>query len=71
MFQIKSKGRSFATFSEEPIRGRSCPNDLEQLENQLEAALRNIRSTKTQFMLDQLSDLHHRVDVCFFFLRTF
>ncbi|KAG4983879.1 hypothetical protein JHK87_028628 [Glycine soja] len=71
MFQIKSKGRSFATFSEEPIRGRSCPNDLEQLENQLVAALRNIRSTKTQLMLDQLSDLHHRVDVCFFFLRTF
>ncbi|BAT76500.1 MADS-box protein EJ2-like [Vigna umbellata] len=34
--------------------------DLEQLENQLEVALKNIRSTKTQFMLDQLADLHHR-----------
>ncbi|CAJ1944230.1 unnamed protein product [Sphenostylis stenocarpa] len=34
--------------------------DLEQLENQLEAALKNIRSTKTQFMLDQLADLHER-----------
>ncbi|RDX86623.1 MADS-box protein EJ2, partial [Mucuna pruriens] len=34
--------------------------ELEQLENQLESALRNIRSTKTQFMLDQLADLHHR-----------
>ncbi|KAG2404327.1 MADS-box protein [Vigna angularis] len=34
--------------------------DLEQLENQLEVALKNIRSTKTQFMLDQLDDLHHR-----------
>ncbi|XP_020227936.1 MADS-box protein EJ2 [Cajanus cajan] len=35
-------------------------SELEQLENQLESALRNIRSTKTQFMLDQLADLHHR-----------
>ncbi|GAU36054.1 hypothetical protein TSUD_208240 [Trifolium subterraneum] len=34
--------------------------ELEQLENQLEAALMNIRSTKTQFMLDQLADLHNR-----------
>ncbi|XP_057417154.1 agamous-like MADS-box protein MADS2 [Lotus japonicus] len=33
---------------------------LEQLENQLEVALRNIRSTKTQFMLDQLADLHNK-----------
>ncbi|XP_027330387.1 MADS-box protein EJ2-like [Abrus precatorius] len=37
--------------------------ELEQLENQLEAALRNIRSTKTQFMLDQLADLHNRETV--------
>ncbi|KAE9601904.1 putative transcription factor MADS-MIKC family [Lupinus albus] len=36
---------------------------LEQLENQLEAALRNIRSTKTQFMLDQLDDLYNRETV--------
>jgi len=94
--------------------------DLEQLENQLETALKNIRSTKvitldnfnftfkysqldylpgsvfflfanaftsfcyifrflgyfnnisqffqTQFMLDQLADLHHRVCACFFIL---
>ncbi|KAL2338234.1 hypothetical protein Fmac_012680 [Flemingia macrophylla] len=35
-------------------------SELEQLENQLESALRNIRSTKTQFMLDQLADLHQR-----------
>ncbi|OIV99966.1 hypothetical protein TanjilG_26304 [Lupinus angustifolius] len=38
-------------------------SELEQLENQLEAALRNIRSTKTQFMLGQLADLHNRETV--------
>ncbi|KAI4335877.1 hypothetical protein L6164_014479 [Bauhinia variegata] len=37
--------------------------DLDQLENQLEVALRNIRSTKTQFMLDQLADLQNREKV--------
>ncbi|OIW19674.1 hypothetical protein TanjilG_18484 [Lupinus angustifolius] len=37
--------------------------ELEQLENQLETALRNIRSTKTQFMLDQLDDLYNRETV--------
>ncbi|XP_059670478.1 agamous-like MADS-box protein MADS2 [Cornus florida] len=30
--------------------------DLEQLEHQLDSSLKQIRSTKTQFMLDQLSD---------------
>ncbi|CAJ2664673.1 unnamed protein product [Trifolium pratense] len=35
-------------------------SELEQVENQLETALKNIRSTKTQFMLDQLADLHIR-----------
>ncbi|KAL5543321.1 hypothetical protein UlMin_007105 [Ulmus minor] len=34
--------------------------ELEQLENQLEASLRHIRSTKYQFMLDQLADLQKR-----------
>ncbi|XP_068656114.1 agamous-like MADS-box protein MADS2 [Aristolochia californica] len=34
--------------------------ELEQLENQLEMSLRHIRSTKTQFMLDQLSDLKRK-----------
>ncbi|KAE9609660.1 hypothetical protein Lal_00006577 [Lupinus albus] len=38
-------------------------SELEQLENQLEAALTNIRSTKTQFMLGQLADLHNRETV--------
>ncbi|MED6208986.1 hypothetical protein PIB30_050152 [Stylosanthes scabra] len=36
--------------------------ELDQLENQLEVALRNIRSTKTQFMLDQLADLQNRLE---------
>ncbi|KAG9439174.1 hypothetical protein H6P81_019339 [Aristolochia fimbriata] len=34
--------------------------ELEQLENQLEMSLRHIRSTKTQFMFDQLSDLRRK-----------
>ncbi|XP_054822494.1 agamous-like MADS-box protein MADS2 isoform X2 [Prosopis cineraria] len=37
--------------------------ELEQLENQVEAALKNIRSTKTQYMLDQLADLQNREKV--------
>ncbi|KAB1216811.1 MADS-box protein CMB1 [Morella rubra] len=35
-------------------------SELEQLEIQLESSLRQIRSTKTQFMLDQLADLQNR-----------
>ncbi|KAJ7978770.1 MADS-box transcription factor [Quillaja saponaria] len=34
--------------------------ELEQLENQLEASLKKIRSTKTQIMLDQLADLQNQ-----------
>ncbi|KAB2633629.1 MADS-box protein CMB1-like [Pyrus ussuriensis x Pyrus communis] len=34
--------------------------ELEELEHQLETSLNKIRSTKTQFMLDQLSDLQNR-----------
>ncbi|KAK9271540.1 hypothetical protein L1049_001900 [Liquidambar formosana] len=34
--------------------------ELEQLERQLEGSLKLIRSTKTQFMLDQLSDLQNK-----------
>uniref|UniRef100_A0A5B7B4M4 Putative MADS-domain transcription factor n=2 Tax=Davidia involucrata TaxID=16924 RepID=A0A5B7B4M4_DAVIN len=37
--------------------------DLEQLEHQLEMSLKQIRSTKTQFMLDQLSDLQRREQI--------
>ncbi|XP_059655661.1 agamous-like MADS-box protein MADS2 [Cornus florida] len=34
--------------------------ELEQLEGQLEKSLKQIRSTKTQYMLDQLSDLEKK-----------
>ncbi|KAI5678858.1 hypothetical protein M9H77_09808 [Catharanthus roseus] len=34
--------------------------DLEQLERQLDSTLKQIRSTKTQYMLDQLADLHQK-----------
>ncbi|CAI0553220.1 unnamed protein product [Linum tenue] len=34
--------------------------ELEQLERQLEGSLKQVRSTKTQFMLDQLSDLQNK-----------
>ncbi|CAL5063497.1 unnamed protein product [Urochloa decumbens] len=34
--------------------------DLEQLEKQLDSSLRHIRSTRTQHMLDQLTDLQRR-----------
>ncbi|KAG8662403.1 agamous-like MADS-box protein MADS2 [Manihot esculenta] len=34
--------------------------ELEQLERQLESSLKQVRSTKTQFMLDQLSDLQKK-----------
>ncbi|XP_068654288.1 agamous-like MADS-box protein MADS2 isoform X2 [Aristolochia californica] len=40
--------------------GPLSTKELEQLENQLEMSLRHIRSTKTQFMLDQLSDLKRK-----------
>ncbi|GLU01745.1 hypothetical protein SLE2022_190320 [Rubroshorea leprosula] len=34
--------------------------ELEQLERQLETSLKQVRSTKTQYMLDQLSDLQNK-----------
>ncbi|KAL2343477.1 hypothetical protein Fmac_004762 [Flemingia macrophylla] len=34
--------------------------ELESLERQLDSSLKQIRSTRTQFMLDQLSDLQHK-----------
>ncbi|CAI0447305.1 unnamed protein product [Linum tenue] len=38
--------------------------ELEQLEHQLEFSLNRIRSTKTQMMLDQLTDLHNKYSCC-------
>ncbi|XP_058080465.1 agamous-like MADS-box protein MADS2 [Magnolia sinica] len=40
--------------------GPLSTKELEQLENQLEMSLKQIRSTKTLFMLDQLSDLKRK-----------
>ncbi|XP_057961248.1 agamous-like MADS-box protein MADS2 isoform X2 [Malania oleifera] len=40
--------------------GPLTTKELEQLERQLEGSLKQIRSTKTQFMLDQLSDLQSK-----------
>ncbi|NP_001234380.1 MADS-box protein EJ2 isoform X1 [Solanum lycopersicum] len=40
--------------------GTLSSKDLEQLENQLESSLKQIRSRKTQFMLDQLADLQQK-----------
>ncbi|KAF2299250.1 hypothetical protein GH714_031116 [Hevea brasiliensis] len=40
--------------------GPLSTKELEQLERQLESSLKQVRSTKTQFMLDQLSDLQNK-----------
>ncbi|KAH7528898.1 hypothetical protein FEM48_Zijuj05G0126700 [Ziziphus jujuba var. spinosa] len=40
--------------------GPLSTKELEQLEHQLETSLKHIRSTKTQFMLDQLADLQNK-----------
>ncbi|XP_057757533.1 agamous-like MADS-box protein MADS2 isoform X1 [Arachis stenosperma] len=37
--------------------------DLEQLERQLDSSLKQVRSTKTQFMLDQLTDLQNKEQI--------
>ncbi|XP_057961255.1 agamous-like MADS-box protein MADS2 isoform X3 [Malania oleifera] len=42
--------------------GPLTTKELEQLERQLEGSLKQIRSTKTQFMLDQLSDLQSKLE---------
>ncbi|KAH7683200.1 MADS box transcription factor domain-containing protein [Dioscorea alata] len=40
--------------------GPLSSKELEQLERQLDVSLKQIRSTRTQFMLDQLADLQRR-----------
>ncbi|CAI0553222.1 unnamed protein product [Linum tenue] len=45
--------------------------ELEQLERQLEGSLKQVRSTKTQFMLDQLSDLQNKLYILFVLVRDF
>ncbi|KAL1162530.1 hypothetical protein V6Z11_A07G207300 [Gossypium hirsutum] len=36
--------------------------ELEQLEHQLESSLKHVRSTKTQYMLDQLTELQNKLE---------
>ncbi|XVE85710.1 hypothetical protein DITRI_Ditri17bG0112500 [Diplodiscus trichospermus] len=43
--------------------GELGTKELEQLEHQLDFTLKQIRSTKMQFMLDQLSDLQRKEDI--------
>ncbi|KAF7123909.1 hypothetical protein RHSIM_Rhsim12G0150100 [Rhododendron simsii] len=42
--------------------GPLSTKELEQLENQLENSLKQIRSTKTQAMIDQLADLERKLE---------
>ncbi|EYU33463.1 hypothetical protein MIMGU_mgv1a0126182mg, partial [Erythranthe guttata] len=48
--------------------------ELESLERQLDMSLKQIRSTRTQAMLDTLTDLQRKVNIytyiCIFFLNT-
>ncbi|XP_058009940.1 agamous-like MADS-box protein MADS2 [Hevea brasiliensis] len=47
--------------------------DLKQLEHQLDSSLKQIRSTKTQFMLDKLSELQRKVcteDLFYFYFSA-
>ncbi|XP_031274432.1 agamous-like MADS-box protein MADS2 [Pistacia vera] len=43
--------------------GPLCTKELDQLENQLETSLKHIRTTKTQFMVDQLGELQKREQI--------
>lgn len=51
--------RSQRKFLGEDLRGLGI-EDLQQLENQLDLSLKEIKSTKTQYMLDQLSGLQEK-----------
>ncbi|CAA2976455.1 developmental SEPALLATA 1 isoform X2 [Olea europaea subsp. europaea] len=57
---LKSKYESLQRYQRHLLGDELGPlniNDLEHLEHQLETSLKHIRSTRTQVMLDQLSDL--------------
>ncbi|KAJ6689885.1 hypothetical protein OIU85_006203 [Salix viminalis] len=43
--------------------GNLGTNELEQLENQLDSSLKHIRCRKTQFILDQLSELQRKEEL--------
>nr|CAL36576.1 deficiens H49 homologue [Misopates orontium] len=58
--KLKSKYESLQGYQRHLLGDDLGPlnmNDLEHLEHQLETSLKHIRSTRTQVMLDQLSDL--------------
>ncbi|CAK9186221.1 unnamed protein product [Ilex paraguariensis] len=40
--------------------GQLCTEELQHLERQLESSLKQIRSTRTQYVLDQLADLQQK-----------
>ncbi|KAK6129001.1 hypothetical protein DH2020_037255 [Rehmannia glutinosa] len=58
--KLKSKYESLQRYQRQLLGDELGPlniNDLEHIEHQLETSLKHIRSTRTQVMLDQLSDL--------------
>ncbi|KAL7101079.1 hypothetical protein ABFS82_08G034500 [Erythranthe guttata] len=61
--KLKSKYESLQRYQRQLLGDDLGPlniNDLEHIELQLESSLKHIRSTRTQVMLDQLSDLQSK-----------
>ncbi|KAL3653706.1 Alpha-glucosidase 2 [Castilleja foliolosa] len=61
--KLRSKYESLQRYQRQILGDELGPlniNDLEHIENQLETSLKHIRSTRTQVMLDQLSDLQEK-----------
>ncbi|XP_042006749.1 agamous-like MADS-box protein MADS2 isoform X2 [Salvia splendens] len=61
--KLKSKYESLQRYQRQLLGDDLGPlniNDLEHIEHQLETSLKHIRSTRTQVMLDQLSDLQSK-----------
>ncbi|XWS75655.1 hypothetical protein CRYUN_Cryun01aG0109700 [Craigia yunnanensis] len=58
-WKLASQPRSLRNLLGEEL-GPLNSKELEQLERQLQSSLNHVRSTKTQYMLDQLSDLQNK-----------
>ncbi|XP_042006752.1 agamous-like MADS-box protein MADS2 isoform X3 [Salvia splendens] len=61
--KLKAKYESLQRYQRQLLGDDLGPlniNDLEHIEHQLETSLKHIRSTRTQVMLDQLSDLQSK-----------
>ncbi|XP_042009358.1 agamous-like MADS-box protein MADS2 isoform X1 [Salvia splendens] len=61
--KLKAKYESLQRYQRQLLGDNLGPlniNDLEHIEHQLETSLKHIRSTRTQVMLDQLSDLQSK-----------